>query len=42
MCILSRGERTKFNSFLDPDVRGAHRRVYWDVQIYRNLVLSST
>ena len=26
--------------FVDPNVRGAKRRVYSDLQIYRNLVLS--
>ena len=39
---LLQGERTKFNRFVDPNVRGAKRRVYSDLRIYCNRVLSST
>ena len=30
------GERTKFDSFVDPNVEGAKRRVYSDLRIYCN------
>ena len=39
---LCQGERTKFDGFVDPNVRGAKRRVFSDLQIYHNLVLSLT
>ena len=39
---LRQGERTKFHRFVDPNVRGAQRRVYSDLRIYRNWVFSST
>ena len=41
-CILCQGERTIFDRFVDLNVRGAQRRVYSDLRIYRNRVLSST
>ena len=33
---LRQGERTKFDRFVDPNVRGAKRRVYSDIRIYCN------
>ena len=33
---LSQGKRTKFDRFVDLNVRGAKRRVYSDLRIYRN------
>ena len=35
-------ESTKFDKFLDLDVRGAQRRGYSDLRIYRNSVISLT
>ena len=40
--VLSQGERTKFDRFVDMNVRGAQRRVYSDLRIHSNWVLSST
>ena len=34
--ILCQGERTKFDRFVDPNVRGAKRRVYSDLRIFCN------
>ena len=31
---ICQGERTKFDRFVDPNVRGAKRRVYFDLGIY--------
>ena len=37
MLIIScQGERTKFDRFVDPNVRGAQLRGYLDLRIYRN------
>ena len=33
---ISQGEKTKLDRFVDPNVRGAQRRGYSDLQIYRN------
>ena len=33
---IGQGERTKFDRFVDQNVRGAKRRVYSDLRIYRN------
>ena len=33
---LIQGERTKFDRFVDPNVRGAKRRVYSDLRLYCN------
>ena len=33
---MCQGERTKFDKFVDPNVRGTQRRVYLDLRIYRN------
>ena len=33
--VLSQGERTKFDRFVDLNVRGVQRRVYSDLRIYR-------
>ena len=42
MCsVIGQGKRTKFDRLVDPNVRGAQRRVYSDLRIYRNLVISS-
>ena len=34
--MFGQGERTKFDRFVDSNVRGAQRRVYSDLRIYRN------
>ena len=34
---LGQGERTKFDRFVDPNVRGAKRRVY--IRIYESIVI---
>ena len=39
---LYQGERTKFDRFVDPNVRGVSRLLYSDLRIYFNRVLSST
>ena len=36
---ISQGERTKFDRFVDPNVRGAQRQVYSDLRINRNIEL---
>ena len=33
---IRQGERTKFDRFVDLNVRGAQRRVYSDLRIYRH------
>ena len=33
---VSQGDRTKFDKFVDPNIRGAQLRVYSDLRIYRN------
>ena len=33
---VCQGERTKFDRFVDSNVRGAQRRVYSNLRIYRN------
>ena len=33
---ICRGERIKFDRFVDPNVRGAKRRIYSDLRIYCN------
>ena len=35
-CQHGQGERTKFDRLVDLNVRGAQRRVYSDLRIYRN------
>ena len=39
---ICQGERRKFDRFVDLNVRGAQRRGYSDLRIYRNWVISST
>ena len=36
---LRQGKITKFDRFIDPNIRGAQHRVYSDLRIYCNLVL---
>ena len=40
--FLRQGEKTKFDRFVDPNVRDAKRWIYSDLRIYCNWVLSST
>ena len=37
---VCQGERTKIDRFVDPNVRGAKRRVYSDLRIYCNTLIS--
>ena len=39
--VVSQGERTEFDRFVDLNVRGAQRRVYWNLRIYCNWALTS-
>ena len=34
--VFCQGERAKFDRFVNPNVRGAQRRGYLDLRIYRN------
>ena len=36
LSFVSQGERTQFDRFVDLNVRGAKRRIYSDLRIYRN------
>ena len=36
LLYVCQGERTKFDRFVDPSVRGAQPRVYSDLRIYCN------